>query len=102
MYPVIDKAATGKRIREIMEERDVTVKDIQNYLSLSCVQSIYHWLEGKTMPTIDNLYAMSEYLNVSIDEMICGNRKKHMVVEKRQSSNRWRLYFEKSQNGEAA
>ena len=27
------------------------------------------------MPTVDNLYALSQLLQVSIDEIICGNRK---------------------------
>ena len=27
------------------------------------------------MPTIDNLYALSQFLQISIDEIICGNRK---------------------------
>jgi transcriptional regulator with XRE-family HTH domain len=27
------------------------------------------------MPTVDNLYALSQLLQVPIDEIICGNRK---------------------------
>ena len=28
------------------------------------------------MPSVDNLYALSELFQVSMDEMLCGNRKK--------------------------
>lgn len=74
MYPTIDKKATGACIRQIMAERNVTVKKLQEYLGLSCVQSIYHWLDGKSMPTMDNLYAMSQLFCIPIDRMIRGNR----------------------------
>lgn len=74
MYPIIDKEKTGKRIRELMEERQISVKDVQECLSLESVQSVYYWISGRNIPTIDNLYALSELLQVPMDAMICGNR----------------------------
>jgi hypothetical protein len=38
----------------------LNVKDIQGFLELSTSQSIYHWFDGRNLPTIDNLYALSE------------------------------------------
>lgn len=32
------------------------------------------WTDGVNMPTIDNLYALSELLQVPIDAIVCGNR----------------------------
>lgn len=75
MFPVIDKRATGINIRRIMDECGITVKELQEYLCLGSVQSVYHWLNGISMPTIDNLYAMSELFQVTVDEILCGNRK---------------------------
>lgn len=75
MIPLIDKRATGTQLRRLMDTRGITVKDVQQYLELSSVQSIYHWLNGSSMPTIDNLYALSELFQVTIDEIVCGNRK---------------------------
>ncbi|MBQ6886497.1 MAG: helix-turn-helix transcriptional regulator [Lachnospiraceae bacterium] len=49
-------------------------KDVQQYLGLGSVQSVYHWLNGLSMPTIDNLYALSELFELPIDAMVCGNR----------------------------
>ena len=74
MYPIIDKKKTGAKIKLFMELNGYTVKDIQEYLGLACVQSIYHWLDGSSLPSVDNLYALSELFNVSIDDMICGNK----------------------------
>lgn len=75
MIPLIDKRATGTQLRCLMDTRGITVKDVQQYLELGSVQSIYHWLNGISMPTIDNLYALSELFQVTIDEIVCGNRK---------------------------
>ena len=55
-----------------MDKRDISAKDIQEYLNLASVQSVYNWCNGINMPTIDNLYALSQekvfrlekYLNI--------------------------------------
>ncbi|MBD5393239.1 MAG: helix-turn-helix transcriptional regulator [Lachnospiraceae bacterium] len=75
MYPTIDMKATGVRIRQIMNQRKLTVKDVKKYLNLSSVQSIYHWFNGQSVPTVDNLYALSELFQLPVDAMIAGNRK---------------------------
>lgn len=74
MFPLIDKRETGINLRRIMDERGVGPKEVQEYLGLGCVQSVYRWLDGINMPTIDNLYALSELFQVPIDVMVCGNR----------------------------
>ena len=71
----IDKAKTGQQIRLLMEKRGVTVRDVKNVLSLACVQSVYHWLDGQSMPTLDNLYALSDLLKVPMDMLVYGNRR---------------------------
>ena len=74
MFPMLDKKKTGIHLRKIMDEKGLSVKDVQKYLGLSNVQSIYHWLNGISMPTIDNLYALSELFQMPIDDLLCGNR----------------------------
>lgn len=72
---VINPIETGKNLKRIMLQNGYSVKDIQFYLNLGTVQSIYHWLDGKSLPTIDHLYALSELFQLPIDSMICGNRR---------------------------
>ena len=74
MYPVIDMKATGIRLRRIIEQKKITAKCIQQYLGLACVQSIYRWLSGRSMPTIDHLYALSELFRMPLDDIVVGNR----------------------------
>lgn len=74
MFPLINKRETGVNLRRIMDMRGMTPKDVQEYLGLGCVQSVYRWIDGANMPTIDNLYALSELFQVPIDALVCGNR----------------------------
>lgn len=74
MFPLINKRETGVNLRRIMDMRGFTPKDVQEYLGLGCVQSVYRWIDGVNMPTIDNLYALSELLQVPIDAIVRGNR----------------------------
>ena len=57
-----------------MYMRGITPKDVQEYLGIGCVQNVYRWTDGVNMPTTDNLYALSELLQVPIDAIVCGNR----------------------------
>lgn len=74
MFPLINKRETGVNLRKIMDERGLTAKDVQEYLALGCVQSVYRWIDGVNMPTIDNLYALSELFQLPIDSIVRGNR----------------------------
>lgn len=73
-YPVIDMKGTGQNIKALMQENGLTVKHIQEYLELGTPQSIYHWFEGRNLPTVDNLYALSGLFHVSVDALLRGNR----------------------------
>lgn len=74
-YPVIDIYRTGQNIKKIMQLKGLTVKDIQEYLELSTPQSIYHWFDGRNLPTLDNLYALSELFHLPVDILLKGNRR---------------------------
>lgn len=41
MIPLINKRETGINLRRIMDAKGITVKDVQQYLELGSVQSIY-------------------------------------------------------------
>lgn len=93
MYPKINMEATGIRIRQIMDKRKLTVKDVQQYLNLSSVQSVYHWLYGQSLPTVDNLYALSELFQIPVDVIIVGNRTYHTPISAKQFYKRIYTYY---------
>ena len=92
---VLDMIATGQNIKSIMSERGYTVKDVQTFLKLSTAQSIYHWFDGRSMPTIDNLYALSELFCLPVDAMLKGNRKYRPVLLCYDSCARLYMYYER-------
>ena len=102
MTPVIDKAKTGRQIKTMMKMRHVTVEDVRAGLSLGCVQSVYHWMDGKSMPTIDNLYALSELLQVPMDMLVVGNRRYHPKQEYNAGAERLLRYYRLLQDCMAA
>ena len=98
MLPVIDKKKTGVKLRRLMDKQGLSVKDVQAYLKLGSVQSIYHWLNGISLPTVDNLYAISQYLGVSMDSLFVNPDKKEELCLLSQNSlsvqgNRTLLYW---------
>ena len=102
MLPVIDKKKTGINLRRIMDERGFTVKDVQEYLGLGSVQSVYHWLNGLSIPTVDNLYALSYLFQVPVDDLICGNRSRFLTDTEQAQLRRLRVYYEKFKEIQAA
>ena len=106
MFPLINKRETGVNLRRIMDMRGITPKDVQEYLGLGCVQSVYRWIDGVNMPTIDNLYALSELFQVPIDAIVRGNRAPIAldIIIKQLDSRESRLYayYEKLSEKRAA
>lgn len=67
---MIDPQATGRNILRLRQSRGLSVKDIQNYFGFEEPQAIYKWQRGMTLPSVDNLVALSILLEVRMDEII--------------------------------
>lgn len=70
IFPVIDLEATGANILRLRKQRGLSVKDLQAYFGFECPQAIYKWQWGHSLPSVDNLFALSKLLNTSIDEIL--------------------------------
>lgn len=69
-YPVINVKATGENILRRRIEKGYTVLDVQRYLNLAYPQSVYHWQAGRTLPNIDNFYALSVLLGMTVNDLV--------------------------------
>lgn len=67
---VIRTKETGERIKELMERYGYTVKDLQEAIGLESPQSIYKWMAGKSLPTLDNLLILSRALHTTIEGIL--------------------------------
>ena len=63
-FPTIDKVKTGKQIRHLMDSLGLTVMDVQKYMGLATQQAVYHWLNGRSLPSIDSIdvYTSAGYM----------------------------------------
>ena len=68
--PVIDLKATGERINELKNAAGITVRDIQMVMGFSSPYPVYKWINGKNLPTIDNLMILATILGVKMDDIV--------------------------------
>ena len=69
-YPTIDLEATGKNIKSLRENAGLSVKKLANLVGFKAVQGIYHWQEGKTLPTMETLFLLSNIFHKKINEIV--------------------------------
>ena len=61
---------TGKCLKKLAQRSGYSVKDIQQYLGLSCPQPVYRWYKGVILPSVDNLLRLSELYQVHMEELL--------------------------------
>jgi transcriptional regulator with XRE-family HTH domain len=74
-YAILDARRTGARIKELREKQHLSVEQVSAYMGFESVQAIYKWQRGESLPSIDNLYALSGLLHTPVDEILRGTRE---------------------------
>lgn len=83
--PTIDMAATGRNIYTLRVARGMSVADLQRFFGFDAPQAIYKWQNGQTLPSIDNLYALSYLFEVAIEDILITQRPKFQVLPQESS-----------------
>lgn len=93
MYQPVDQVKTGIKLKMLLRVAGYDVKYIQEYLHLSCPQSIYRWFKGKVIPSVDHLCALSKLLNVHMEELLVlqGETVIHSMIKVLDDSTTKRL-----------
>lgn len=86
-FPVIDLVATGENILRLRKEKGLSVRELQGYFGFEEPQAIYKWQKGKSLPTVDNLYALSALLDVPMDHILVPTCPKLNIVTGQQDSS---------------
>ena len=98
-FPVIDLKATGVNIQRLREERGFTVRDLQRFFGFEDPAAIYHWQNGKNLPSVDNLCALSKIFGVPMDDIIVlrdtvdADSKKKLIATIKQKKNVKKILF---------
>lgn len=78
-FPVIDSQVTGEQLKVLCKKHGLTAKRIQECLCLGSPQTVYDWFQGRTLPSLENMVALSELLDCSVEELLVfkqGGKKK--------------------------
>jgi len=70
MFPKIDLKETGENIKRLIVQSGNTIKGVAEYMGFSTPTAVYKWVNGLSLPTVDNLVALSELLNVTVEEIL--------------------------------
>ena len=68
--PRFDIVASGERMREIRRQRNISVKQVMEYMGFESTQAVYKWEAGKCYPQADNLVALAILYHVSPMELL--------------------------------
>ena len=106
----IKQKETGRKIRKLMVENGYSVRDIQEMMGFESPRSVYKWLAGDSLPTVDNLLILSRILHTNMESILVydgdflyiGLRKsgisdQNIVTQesiKKQRCERFRMYLE--------
>lgn len=89
-FPVIDPVATGQNILRLRKEKGLTVRALQEWFGFDAPRAIYKWQKGETLPSLDNLFALSVLLEVPMERILV--KQKHRPT----------IYSQQPQNESAA
>ena len=83
-FPTINLTRTGANIIRLRKAAGLTVHDLQMVFGFNSPQAIYKWQRGQSLPSVDNLYALSALLQVPMNEIIISTS--HIVPFEQQAS----------------
>ena len=68
--PHFDIVASGARMRQIRRQRNISVKQVMEYMGFESMQAVYKWEAGKCFPQADNLIALAMLYQVNPIELL--------------------------------
>ena len=69
-FPIVNMRRTGQNIAILREQRGISVRELQRMMGFSTPQAIYKWQHGRSLPTVDNVVALSAIFAVPIDAIL--------------------------------
>lgn len=67
-------ANIGKTIKKLREEKNMTQDNLAEKMNVTR-QAVSNWETGKTSPDIDTLFKLSQIFDVSMEEIIYGEKQ---------------------------
>lgn len=71
-FPTIDMKATGARIKALRKAKGLTIREVSEYMGFTTDQAVCKWQRGDSLPTVDNLYALSRLYGTTMEDILVG------------------------------
>ena len=78
----ISKEKTGERLRKLMEINKMSVRELQEELDVDSPQAVYKWINGKAIPSLENLLTLSRLFGVPIEGLLEVEKSSEDMEEK--------------------
>lgn len=66
----INVIGTGENIYRLMWLNNLSVKDVQAAFGFTTPQAIYKWINGKNLPSLDNLVNLARIFKCKVDDIL--------------------------------
>lgn len=89
LKPVVNLCETGSNIKFLMQQANISARQLQTVMNFPYIQTIYNWTRGINLPTVDNLIVLSKIFGVSINEILVTDMVEVSVdfdIEEKQSA----------------
>lgn len=90
----MDQEKIGKFIKELREEKRITQDELGEILNISG-KSVSKWERGLSLPDISNLQLLADTLDISVSELLMGNRSKNKKISDENYVKGLNLYSKK-------
>ena len=77
----MDQKKTGRFLKDLRSEKGLTQEQLSEMLGVSN-RSISRWENGVNMPDFDLVIELANYYQISIEELLDGERKENMIDKK--------------------
>lgn len=67
---MLDTKLSAQKLHAAIKNSGYSVAELQKMLYLACPQPIYRWMNGNAVPSVDNLYRLSQILNIPMENLL--------------------------------
>lgn len=78
--------ATGRNIVRLRKQCGLTVRDVQEFFGFEEPQAVYKWQQGKSLPNVDNLFALSFLFGVPMNDILVRTPSETIDTHERTNS----------------
>lgn len=85
----LDMMKTGQNLKQAIQDSGYTVRELQEILHFECPQSIYRWMKGESLPSLDNLYILCKLLGIAMEDILVAREANQEKVQEVKNKSIW-------------